>query len=687
LGINSSNNLFFFKQQFKILYMVRQLPIGLITALAILIGGDNTAFSANHLSCSALGPIVGKMVKQHLVVRNIDTNIRQRIADIYIKRIDPSRTLFLSDEVARIRAEFDDTFKDVMRGDCAGIDRLHKLRRDRMASVESHVRQELTRDDWKIDPAVEYVIDREKRSHPVTPDDRRAVLSRMIQYRIANLLKSGQKLDRAKQRIVNQHGRLVRRLEKLKPAKVYTTLLDSAAKALDPHSAYMSTARLKSHAIQSSLALEGIGAQLRTEDGFAVVVRVIPGGAADRQGWLRPKDKIIAVAQDGKAPVDVIDWPLGKVVDLIRGPKGTKVRLTLLREGEDVETFPITIVRDTVDLKHRAAKIAYHTVERDGRPVKLARIELQSFYGGNRNSGARQAHDDVAKLLREAENQNVQGVLLDLSRNGGGLLTQAIKLAGVFLDGGDVVRLRGRKNKRHVYRDTDGRIEWAGPLVVLTTRRSASASEIVSAALQDHARALIVGDGRTFGKGTMQRIRRLGDGMGAIKATRAFFFSPRGRTVQNTGVLSDVTLPAMFNTDGVGEVAMPYTLIDKLALPLSKKADEARKISWKPISAARITRLAERSRTRVAASGQFREISDRIAATKKRVRSGKVRIGDLLNDDDGRTADTGKTPKLNKRRSGSGTVIRKGANASEDELSVYHLEALEILADHVAFDN
>ena len=663
--------------------MAVRFMLRIAAILAVLVGANNPAFAAKNLACGAIPNIARQMLNVHVLFRKFDNDMWVRVADIYTKRIDPSRTLFLDKEIARIRSQLIGVFGAVLRGNCAGLDRLHTLRQERSRQLEMFVHRELTRGDWAPDPTVEIFIDSKKRGHPKTPEERDALYKRLIQFRIASAMQSGGDLDDARRRVIHQFKLLARRIRELDSGDVYAALLDSMAKALDPHSAYFSVEQLEEFSIALNLALEGIGAQLRSVDGYTIVDRVIPGAPADRQGQLRQKDKIVAVAQDGEAPVGVIDWSIGDVARQIRGPKGTKVHLTILRQGETVETFRITILRDKVDLKQRAAKLRYHTIARGGETLKLAIIELPSFYGDIRNPGARQSHQDVARLVREAREQGVRGVLLDLSRNAGGLLTEAEKVAGVFMDGGGVVQVRDRLQGDKTLRDRDGRIEWDGPLVVLTSRGSASASEIVSAALQDYARAVVAGDGKTHGKGTIQTLQPLTKGLGAIKVTTGFFFGPNGRSVQNLGAISDVVIPPAFNTDDMGESKRPYSLPNKTISPLPDLAERKSAAPWRPVTPEFIARIVERSRLRVAASEEFAKIAERIAVQRARAKKGLVRIAELLKGSGNAASPQGAGPPA---ADAAGVGAR--ANADSDtgllkKLSIFQREALEILADHV----
>ena len=353
---------------------------------------------------------------------------------------------------------------------------------------------------------------------------------------MSNYLGAGEKLPEAKRLLAHRYELRTKRLRELPQWEIYSIFLDSFATALDPHSNYLSPEAVEDFRISMSLSLEGIGVALSERDGYSVVERIIPGGAADRiEKGLEPNDKIIAVAEDGGESVNIVDMPLREAVSLIRGKKGTKVHLTVLRQGDETQRFPLAIVRDKIDLAEQAASLRFETRERNGKPFKLAIIDLPSFYGDS-DPGQRQCTDDVEKLLEQVKEAKADGLLLDLSRNGGGLLEHAVKISGFFIRKGEVVGVQNARGQLSVLSDRDERILYTGPMVVHVSRVSASASEILAGALKDYHRAVITGDDHTFGKGTVQTVTPLPPGLGALKITTARFFRPGGQSTQNDGV-------------------------------------------------------------------------------------------------------------------------------------------------------
>jgi len=432
------------------------------------------------------------------------------------------------------------------------------------------------------------------------------------------------------------------------------------------------------------LSLEGIGVALTSRDGYSIVQEIIPGGATDRGDHLKPQDKIIAVAQDGEEAVNIIDMSLRDVVRLIRGKKGSKVHLTVLRQDETTERFSVTIVRDKIDLKEQAASLRFEQREVDGKSLKLAVLELPSFYGDgdprNRNSAR-----DVEKLLKQIEIEGADGLVLDLSRNGGGLLEEAINITGFFLRTGGIVGVQDAGEAPMIRRDDDRRILYNGPMVVLISRMSASASEILAGAVKDYDRAVIVGDDHTFGKGSVQNVISLPGGMGALKITMAMFFRPGGASTQHSGVASDVPIPSIFNIDDIGEKTQEYSLAPRNISPFI--SDDANALlpanRWKPVPPETIEKIALASAVRVDAEEAFVEIREHLI--KRAEASDVVVLGDLLKDREEQEAEDKEADEKENGEKGAEEdgeeSAEKEAVEEEEELTPQAEEALNILAD------
>jgi len=403
--------------------------------------------------------------------------------------------------------------------------------------------------------------------------------------------------------------------------------LTSLAHVFDPHSDYFGHSQLDSFAITMNLSLFGIGAELMSEDGYCTIHRILPNGPAEKSKKVKVNDRIIAVAQSNQPPVDVVDMSLNKAVQLIRGPKGTEVRLTIIPAGADSSARElVSLIRDEIKLEDQEAKARIIEVpDGHGGEARLGVIDLPSFYAPFDPSNTREKAEprsttvDVARLLGKLKQQNVTGVILDLRRNGGGSLEEAIKLTGLFIKEGPVVQVKDFDGTVQEDDDTDPSVLYEGPLIVLTSRLSASASEILAGALQDYGRALIVGDASTHGKGTVQSVQPLrvrGSNLvtndpGALKLTIKKFYRPSGASTQLKGVVPDIVLPSLFNeSKEIGESALEnpllYDTIDKAKYEHLSLVDPY------------LQELRKRSTERVAADKEFAYVREDIELYKKR---------------------------------------------------------------------
>jgi carboxyl-terminal processing protease len=587
--------------------------------------------AAGELRCESLPGIMDAFLKNHVVRHRLTEEIRQRVIETYLERFDPSRTLLLAGEMEALRGSMAGIFEEIQAGDCKRLTRNHFLLIDHHEAERDSVRKIAGAEDFEIDPSVTWTIERDQRSHAATKAKQAALLRSRIHFGVANYLSAGSTLEEAKQRLIRRYELRTKHLAEVDEEDLYVGFLNSFASSLDPHSSYLSTEVLEDFRISMSLSLEGIGVALSEQDGYAVAERIIPGGAADRHAVMRPKDKIIAVAQEGGEPVDIIDLPLRESVSLIRGKKGTRVGLTILRQGESIDRFTITIVRDTIDLAEQAAKLRFEQREVEGRKLKLAILELPSFYG-DPDPSKRQCTKDVAELLRQVKQEKADGLLLDLSKNGGGLLPHAVTISGFFLRTGEIVAVEDAHGRRQELKDRDDEILYSGPLVVHTSRASASATEILAGALKDYLRAVIAGDEHTFGKGTVQTVVEYprGRSEGAIKITTALFFRPGGKSTQHGGVEADVVIPSLLSRDDFGEKNQPYSLLNQVVTPFLGNSDNGGSDSerWRPISTETLAELSERSQRRIEASEEFAEIRE--ALTKARENPGVVTLADIL---------------------------------------------------------
>ncbi len=634
--------------------MIQKLILALTLAFA-------APAQATVLSCQNLPNLVDRYLDSHVSMRKLDAALTKRVVDRYLSRLDPSRSLLLESEADALAKRIE-AVTDAVHKRCDGLYAIHQERVKWHAEMEAYVRKAMADGALRIDRTIELEVDSDKRPRPKTLAERNELRRKLIHFQLANYVAAGEKLADARAKLIHRYELVTKRVGEMDRADQLSVFLDAMASALDPHSSYFSADALEDFRIAMSLSLEGIGAVLQSRDGYTTINEIVTGGAADKQGELKTKDKIIAVAQgrDGDA-VDVVDMALRDVVRRIRGKKGTEVKLTVLRQGAKTQTLNIVIVRDKINLAKRAAKLRWEDVERGGKKLRLAILDLPSFYGG-RGAGARQCTMDVRRLLSEVKVGGADGLLLDLSRNSGGLLQAAVEISGYFIRTGNVVGVDGPTSPTQKMEDDDPSVLFAGPMVVLTSRASASASEIVTGALKDYTRAVVVGDDHTFGKGTVQVVHNLPPGLGALKVTTALFFRPGGDSTQSRGVASDIVLPSPYNHDEFGEKHQTYALPSR-AIPEFRSDSVNGDTGWKPVTKATVGRLASASAKRVAASKEFVEILEK--RKKAMARDGVARIAEILDDKSKKDAD------------------EDDKKDDEEKLTPRAKEALQILADLV----
>lgn len=608
----------------KRLSLYQKLSLGFVFGF-IALGGS---VRAENLSCDTLPDLFRAYLASHYSIHNLSDEVKNHTVEQYIKELDPSKTTLLEEDVAKLRKSIPAAFDTMRSGDCTALEKAQKLLLQRVEELEVYVKGLLGK-DYKFDENIEIITDTDKRAYAKNLQERNELTKKFIHFQIANYLLSDMKLDDAKKQLVHRYELMTKRVRERKNDDITTGFADAFASALDPHSSFFSKDRLDEFRIEMSLSLEGIGASLSFQDGYTVVEEIIPGGAADRAKVLKPKDKIIAVAQDGQKPVSVIDMDLREVVKLIRGKKGTKVILTILRMGESTERLEVTIVRDKISMKEQEAKLQVSTRKAGKKTLKLGVIDLPSFYGEG-EKGKKSSYSDVKTLIESAKKQKVDGLVLNLSHNGGGLLDDAVKMSGLFIKTGGVVATKNTRQKIDILADEDETIDWSGPLVVLTSRVSASASEILAGALKDYNRAVIVGGDHTFGKGSVQAVIPLPRDLGAIKVTTGMFFVPGGNSTQHMGVKGDVALPSTLSTDEMGEKALDYSLppqkIEAFVSPEANTKDAA--IAWKPVSNQTDLTLAASSNQRVSKDAKFAEIRKEIEEAKKN--KGILRLAEVM---------------------------------------------------------
>jgi len=584
---------------------------------------------ANDLGCDTLYPLMNGFLAQHLTFKKFTPELEQRSINQFIKNLDPSKLYLMEGDVSKIKTDMTELFSKMSSKKCDAIDNAQKLYEKRVGESQEYAKKILN-DSFKLDENTTIVIDPAKRNYAKTVTELQDLQARYIQFQISNYLTSDMKLDEAKKQLLHRYEVTLKHVVESKSDDLYAIFLDSFATALDPHSNFLSKDVLEDFEITMRLSLEGIGATLSSQDGYTVVENLIPGGAAAKSGEIEPKDKIISVAQGNSNKFEpVIDMPLRDVVKLIRGKKGTKVRLTVLRQGKTVSKHVVELTRDKIDLKDEAAKLSYIEKTINNKKMKIGVIDLPSFYSDSDN-GERSCSEDVKKLIIEANAHKVDGLILDLSKNGGGVLGEAVRVAGLFIKKGNVVETQDSDGRVENLADLDSSIYYSGPLVVLTSRLSASASEIVAGALQDYKRAVIIGSDHTFGKGSVQAVMKLRNDLGAIKVTTGMFFTPGGDSTQEKGVASDVKIPSPYTSKEFSEDALDYAL-PKKSLPafVSPEGNDLTSAShYIPLTPSIISDLQKDSKTRVSKDKEFAKIETELKESESK--NGIVKLADIM---------------------------------------------------------
>lgn len=587
------------------------------------------------LECEVVTHIENAYLANHLTVNVRDKKLEERVIEQYLKRLDPAKIYLLSTDVDKIKGVMKNVFDKTKKADCAFLTEVQAIVLKRVEERLEFAKKFLDA-KYKVDEKAEFVYDPEKRAYAKDEKEIESYFKDYLHFQAANYILTDIKLKESRERVVKNYERLVKKTKDTTLKTLIDDYMDAFARSLDPHSSFFSSSYYEDFSINMSLSLEGIGATLSQQDGFTTVESLVPGGAADRSSLIKPQDRIVAVSdKDGKM-INVIDMDLQDVVRKIRGPKGTKVKLTILRkEAGKNNRFEVSLTREKVNLEDQAAAIYYIDKANPNDPKvknKIAVINLPSFYSDGKREGRSSARD-VKKLIAEARKKKVDGIVLDLADNSGGSLDDSVKLAGLFFKTGNVVKQSQRIEGREiVLADTDPTVDWSGPLVILTSRMSASASEIVSGTLKDYKRAVVVGGDHTYGKGSVQTVVEIPQKLGALKITIGMFFTPGGFSTQHRGVEADIPLPSPYNKDDIGEKSLDYSLAPKKIEPfLSKEAySEEGPDAWKMIKPEWIKTLSDNSKARVEKSAEFKKIVEDLEKTKTR---GKVvKVSEILND-------------------------------------------------------
>ena len=573
-----------------------------VVAFALAITGLASASAATGSAPPSLTPAVHhartiKLInyfieRYHYQKVRLDDALSSQILNRYLEALDNNRVYFLASDIEgfeQYRFKLDDALGDNETGPFFEIFNVYRTRViDRLRFAATRLQEPF---DFSIDE--EYPFDRTESPYAIDTAELDDLWRRRVKNDVLTLRLEDKADDEIRTTLGDRYAQQVRRTVQVTPQDVFQTLVNAYMTSIEPHTGYFSPRATENFKIRMSLSLEGIGAVLQTQNEFTVVQRIVPGGPAEIDGGLRAGDRIVGVGQeDGSTIIDVIGWRLDDVVDLIRGPKGTVVRLQVRPDPKsgDSETRVLAITRDQIKLEEQAAQKSVLEVKDGGVIHRVGVIDIPTFYvdfDGKARGEAdfRSTTADVRRLIGELEKDRVDGLIIDLRGNGGGALSEATALTGLFIPSGPVVQVRDARGRTRVNRDPDDDLAYDGPLAVIVDRDSASASEIFSGAIQDYRRGIIVGE-TTFGKGTVQNLIDLdrysddpNQPLGQLKLTIAQFFRVSGASTQHRGVTPDIVLPSPQVTEEYGERALDN------ALP------------WKQIDATDFDIYAERSRT------------------------------------------------------------------------------------------
>ncbi|MEY2493058.1 MAG: carboxyl-terminal processing protease [Verrucomicrobiota bacterium] len=603
-----------------------------IAALAVVTFAAPTLHAKSDLENICIS--VGRLLEEgHYTHKQLNDETSRKILRTYLEILDFSHLFFTQEDVDAINEKYGTSLDDdILLGNLKPAYEIYDLYQKRVDERVGKIKELLKQQsDFKTDGTID--LTRQKAPWPknvAEADDlwRGRITSELLQEHL-----SEHPIEPGPQLVSRRYDRLARNVHEEDRDEQAKYFLDAVAQAYDPHSEYLSKADLKNFSINMGLSLVGIGAMLRTEDGYAKIESLVPGGPAQVDGRLKVGDRITAVGQAAGDVVDVRDMRLDKVVEMIRGKKGTKVRLLVIPadSADPSQRKNVELVRDEIKLKDQEARAdIIIRKDQDGNPVKLGWITLPSFYA-DMDHHAKSTTRDVAALLRRLKKENIAGLVIDLRRNGGGSLEEVISLTHLFIKPGPVVQTKGSNGYTTVSSEPNPGLAYSGPMVVLTSRQSASASEIFAAALQDYGRAVIVGDQSTFGKGTVQTILEIGrftsllgnrsQEDGALKLTIQKFYRVAGGSTQLHGVTSDIVLPSLTDLPEFGEGAL------KNCLPYDE-VPKAKYTKWNEPVSLYLDELKGRSAARVEGDPEFHYVTEDMERLRHRLDENRISLNE-----------------------------------------------------------
>ncbi len=593
-----------------------------IVAVVFAISCSSQWVDDNEKQKIQMALVLENMLQQHFNPPTMDDNFSQKVYDLYLKQLDHSKRFFTREDsiaLAAYKIKLDDELKS---GEYAFFEKANMLYEQRLQSIAGTYKTYLANPfDFTKDESIQ--LDADKRAFPKDDAELQAQWLQYFKYLV--LIQIQPKLEaqekakakgdttlkqkslevleqEARTKILKDHDDLFKRLQRETKLERFSEYVNAVVRAFDPHSDFFPPKEKENFDIQMSGKLEGIGATLQEKEGYIKVSSIVPGSPSYKQGELKPEDLILKVAQGNDEPVDIVDMRLDNAVKLIRGKKGTTVKLTVKKPDGAIKV--ISIVRDVVVMEEAYAKsmIVVDTKNKQ----RIGFIYLPSFYADFNNRNGRTCSEDVRVELLKLKEDKVDGIVLDLRNNGGGSLQDVVTMGGYFIEKGPIVLAKGKETNPYVFDDLDPGVVYDGPLVILVNHFSASASEILAAAMQDYKRAVILGSTTTFGKGTVQRIFELsptkaGEPVGSTKVTTQKFYRINGGSTQLKGVIPDIVVPDLYQYLEIGEKEMEYALPWDQIKPASYDALGSKVTNLKTVQ--------EKSKARIEKSEVFKHIN------------------------------------------------------------------------------
>ena len=596
-----------------------------------------------------IGTMLQGLTQGHYQPEKIDDNFSKRVFELYIKHLDPRKQFLLSTDVEQLRRYQTQIDDEVKSGTHQFLDLSAKLMAQRTDETQALYREILAKPfDFTVEESLQ--TDFEKAAFPTDKAAQRELWRKLLKYetlsRVAEMMEAQEKARKAKpsaataapgaanaaaptaaepirtptqietearKRVLKSYDEQFADDKENDATERLSTYANTIANTYDPHTEYFAPKAKEDFDYEMTGRFEGIGATLREKEGLIYVDDIMPGSASARQGDLKKGDALLRVAQGAAEPVSIEGWHTAKAVTLIRGKKGSEVRLTVKKPDGSTKIIPI--IRDVVVVEDKYAQSSVIT----DKGQKIGYLRLPGFYADFNDNGGRSSSDDVKKELAKLNAEGVKGVVMDLRFNGGGSLTDAVSMAGLFMESGPMVQVRDGQGRTQVLTDNDPRVQYSGPLVILVNKYSASASEILAAAIQDYRRGVIMGSTSTYGKGTVQRIFDLDEALpaelnsvkpiGSLKLTTQKFYRVNGGSTQFKGVVSDIVVPDLYSYLDQGEKESDYPL----------KWDEIQPARYRAWDAApNLEKLRANSKTRVATNSSFKVMDEMVKSMRKR---------------------------------------------------------------------